>query len=55
MDKIEIIKENGKWLVNGKPYAELSYTEKLFFDEFLIAIRLEQGMREYDNTVKSEK
>jgi hypothetical protein len=54
MDKIEIIKENGKWLVNEKPYAELSYTEKLFFDEFLIAIRLEEGMKEYENNLKSE-
>jgi hypothetical protein len=54
MDKIEIVKENGKWLVNGKPYAELSYTEKLFFDEFLIAIRLEDGMKQYDKNLKSE-
>ena len=39
--KIEIIKYNGKWLINGKQYHELEYTEKMFFDEFLIAMKLD--------------
>lgn len=38
--KIEIIKTDGKWLVNGKPYPQLSYSEKVFFDEFLIAMKI---------------
>lgn len=46
MSKIEIKLENGKWLINGKLYNELTFQEKLFFDEFLIAIRM---------TVDSEK
>ena len=40
MNKIEIALENGKWLINGKSYHELSYSEKTFFDEFLIAMRI---------------
>lgn len=40
MSKIEIILDNGKWLINGKPYGELNWVEKTFFDEFLIAMRL---------------
>lgn len=38
--KIEIELKDGKWLINGKTYNELSDAEKLFFDEFLIAARL---------------
>ena len=41
--KIEIVLENGKWLINGKQYSELSYSEKTFFDEFLIAVRINIG------------
>lgn len=39
MEKIEIIKTNGKWLINGKPYNELNYVEKLFFDEFIYEMK----------------
>jgi len=40
LNKVEITKTNGKWLVNGMPYDKLSYSEKLFFDEFLKATKL---------------
>lgn len=40
MDKIEIKLENGNWLINGKLYTELSHSERSFFDEFLIAMRI---------------
>ena len=40
MNKIEIALENGKWLINGKQYHELGGTERIFFDEFLIAMRI---------------
>lgn len=38
--RISIEKVNGKWLINGKCYSELSDVEKTFFDEFIIAMRL---------------
>lgn len=38
MEKIVITKENGKWLVNGKPYDQISYSEKVFFDKFIAAM-----------------
>jgi hypothetical protein len=37
--KIEIIKTDGKWLINGKKYADLSDEEKKFFDEFIIEMK----------------
>lgn len=40
MKEVHIKLDNGKWLINGKQYHELSYQEKIFFDEFLIAMRL---------------
>jgi hypothetical protein len=40
MRKIEITNLNGKWLINGKPYSELTYPERAFFDEFLIEMRI---------------
>lgn len=33
---------NGRWTCNGKPYIELSFSEMVFFDEFLRSVRLEQ-------------
>ncbi|HEX8575797.1 MAG TPA: hypothetical protein VF677_05845 [Flavobacterium sp.] len=39
-NKIEIELRNGKWLVNGKAYQDLSDVEKEFFNEFLIAMRM---------------
>jgi hypothetical protein len=39
-NKIEIKLLNGKWLINGNAYQDLSKDEKLFFDEFLIAMRI---------------
>lgn len=49
MDKIIISKENGKWLINGKPYAEISYVEKIFFDEFILAMKWEKEAIDFDN------
>lgn len=43
---IEIKNINGRWLVNNKPYAELSFSEMVFFDEFLRSVRLEQLVKE---------
>jgi hypothetical protein len=40
MNKIEIKLYDGRWLVNGKAYQDLSGAEKTFFDEFLIAMRM---------------
>ncbi len=40
MDKIEIKLTNSKWLINGKQYHELFGTEKTFFDEFIIAMKI---------------
>lgn len=48
MDKIVITKTNGKWLVNDKPYTELTYPEKLFFDEFLLAMKWDYEMIQKD-------
>lgn len=39
MTSATIKKENGKWFLNGKLYHELNESEKLFFDEFWIAIK----------------
>ena len=50
--KIEIIKVNGKWLINGKQYADLDYSERIFFDEFLIAMRWEKECEEFDKQQK---
>lgn len=40
MSTIEIKLINSKWLVNGKQYHELCGTEKQFFDEFIIIMKL---------------
>ena len=40
MDKIEIKRCDGRWLINGKRYQDLSGGEKTFFDEFLIPMRI---------------
>ena len=49
---IEIIKVNGKWMINGKQYPDLDYTERMFFDEFLIAMRWERECEDFDNQQK---
>lgn len=41
IDKIEIVLTDGKWLINEKPYSALSDTEKEFFDNFIVAVRLD--------------
>lgn len=50
--KMEIKKVNGKWLINAKQYPELPDEEKLFFDEFLIAMRWEKECEQFDNQQK---
>lgn len=39
MRSVTITIENGLWLINGKRYQELDWNEKIFFNEFLIAMR----------------
>lgn len=46
MKTIDIKLESGKWLINDKPYQDLSWPEKAFFDEFLFAMRKETESRE---------
>jgi hypothetical protein len=41
MDKIHIVKENGKWLVNNKQYPNLLQAEKSFFEGFLRMMRID--------------
>jgi hypothetical protein len=44
MEKMDIKRVAGKWLLNGKQYFELEGKEKTFFDEFIIAMRLMKEM-----------
>ena len=37
---ITIEKKDGKWLVNGKQYKDLTFAEKEFFDTFLRETRI---------------
>ncbi len=37
--EIIIQRENGRYLINGKQYAELSFSEKKEFDDFLFEMR----------------
>lgn len=48
MDKIEALQVNGKWLINGKPYDQISDKEKQFFDEFILAMKWEKQCSDYD-------
>ena len=54
MDKIEITKTNGKWLINGKPYYNITDKEKQFFDEFILAMKWEQEMIEHDKRLNKQ-
>jgi hypothetical protein len=38
--KMEIKKENGRWLVNGKRWEDLVGEEREFFNEFIQSVRL---------------
>lgn len=51
--KIEINKTDGKWLINGKQYADLSNEEKQFFDEFIIAMKWQFECEQNDNLNKN--
>jgi len=44
MEKMDIKRIAGKWMLNGKSYPELEGKEKTFFDEFIIAMRLMKGV-----------
>jgi hypothetical protein len=46
--KIVIQLINSKWLINGKQYSELNNSEKTFFGEFLIAMRINIGAENHD-------
>lgn len=48
---IEIKKTDGKWLVNGKLYADLIGAEKQFFDEFITEMKY--NYEENKNKLKS--
>jgi hypothetical protein len=51
--KIEINKKDGKWLINGKKYADLSEEEKKFFDEFIIAMKWQFECEQNDKQTKT--
>lgn len=38
--RLSITRINGKWLVNGKPYAELNLQEQKFMDDFFREVKL---------------
>lgn len=50
--KISITKTNGKWLINGNPYEKISEKEKIFFDEFIIAMKWDYQMMQHDEKLK---
>ncbi len=50
--KIEALRIDGKWLINGKPYDQVSEEEKKFFDEFLLFMKLEKGKEDHDAKLK---
>lgn len=39
---IEIKNTGGKWLINGKPYNECTYTEQRYFIEFINSLKYEE-------------
>ena len=49
IDKMEIKLRNGRWLINGKCYQDLYSYEKIFFDEFLIAMRTIKSSKKSNN------
>lgn len=42
--QIEIKNTDGKWTLNGKPYAEMNLIEREFFHRFLNEVRIENGI-----------
>lgn len=44
MNRVEVMLKNGKWLINGRLYQDLQKKEKEFFDNFLVAMRIEKGI-----------
>ena len=40
--KIEIIKIDGKWKVNGKDYSDLSFQEREFLNSFFRELKLKE-------------
>lgn len=41
--KIEIVNTNGRWLVNGKTFCNLSLQERRFMDDFFREVKLEKA------------
>lgn len=52
--KITIKKVNGKWLINGKQYNQLSTVEKSFFDEFIVAMRMNYDLENLQDVPDAE-
>jgi hypothetical protein len=54
IEKIDVKRINSKWYVNGKQYKDLSTEEKVFFDEFIIAMRISfEAEKMYNQTHKA--
>lgn len=51
--KLHIELLNGKWLVNGNPYAEMTLTEREFFHRFLDEVRPQSAIGEIKKIAKS--
>lgn len=49
--KIVITKTNGKWLINGKPYNQTSKKEQDFFNEFILAMKWQNGCEKHDKKI----
>jgi len=44
MKNINIELKDGKWLVNGNPYASMTLTEREFFHRFLDEVKISSGL-----------
>jgi hypothetical protein len=51
VSRVIVAKVDGKWLVNGKPYSKTSLSERIFFEEFLLASRWEEQMKINDKSL----
>ncbi len=41
---MKIVKTDGRWLLDGKQYPEISGDEKIFFDKFIALMKEEKEM-----------
>lgn len=51
--KLHIELKDGKWLVNGSPYAAMTLTEREFFHRFLDEVRPYSAIAEIKRAVSS--